>query len=308
MRSAEKIIRAARYRTGNESFTYDVATGVTSAGLAQSVFVELINDAQEHLQSRIIKVWPSLFTEFVEIPTVFQQESYDIPVELAFNSKVLSVQYSVTGQPDYYRPLDKMSVMQRNGGYGYPCGYIRTGAKLFLNPIPDTSTGKLRVAYYRRLDKLDISRGTVNGTPSGATITVDDLHEFEIDDNRYLCISGSDGQVLLRNGIVSSTTSTVITLAADVSTYLESGVVLADLAGATITVGKNSTTVSKLPEECERFLKVYVQHRIMNVNESSSSAVEDKELAKIVTDITANMADEDGDITPIYVHDYDSYY
>jgi len=307
MRSVLQIVNAARYRTGNSRFTYDSTTGETTEGLSQNVFLELMNDAQEHLQSRIIKVWPNLFIEYVEIDTVQQQEEYEMPIELAFNSKIITVQYTPNGDRQYYRPLDKRSVLERRGVYGYPHGYMRIGTKLYLHPIPDSALGKLRVAYYRRLDRLDVPRATVNGTPSAATITVTGLDAFQLSQDRYVCVSDLDGKVLLRNGKVSSSTPTTIVLAANVSTYLESGVALADLASCHVTIGKNTTTYSKLSSECERFLKVYTQHRIMNVNESSSAPLEDKELSKILLDITANMADEDGDVTPIYIHDYDSY-
>lgn len=312
MKSADEIIKSARYRTGNKDYTYDASTGNTTTGLATSVFVEVLNDAQDNLQSAMVKQWPNFFIEFTVIDLVSGTEAYELTTDVMFSSKIVSVQYTVNGDALYYQPLTAGDISDRRGYTGYPWRYFRIGKTIYINPIPDVSGAKMRVAFYRKLDDLDIKRATVSGTPSGSTITgtgsfVDD---YELSQARYICISDADGNVMLRNGIISSynTSTNVITLAAAVSTYLVSPYTLANLANGAITIGKNTTTISKLPDECERYMRVYTQKRIMTINESKTSFEEDDELRLIRSDILASFGDESRDVNPFPIYDHELMY
>jgi hypothetical protein len=257
-----------------------------------------------------LKFWPNSFIEFVEVAISASTESYDLPVEIMYSNKLVSVQYSHNGEDQYYHPLEPVHIMNRRGIEGYPTHYFRIGKSIFLQPIPQTSGATLRAAYYRRLDDLDIKRATINGTPAGAAIAVETTGGYFLDtyglvNGAYVCVTDIDGNVLLRNGRVLTFLSPTLTLADDVATYLEPGYALADLDGAFITLGKNTTTLSRLPDECERYLRVYTQKRILTVNESNSSVEEDQELKGILQDILQNYGDEDRDIVPWPVSDWE---
>ena len=309
MRSVEELVNAARYRTGNAKYTYDSASGSTTSGLATSLFLEYLNDAQDSIFSRILKLNPSLFQAEKTSSIVANQEAYTLDGRLAFGTKIISVQYSQSGNTRDYQPLDRFSVYDRRGYIGVPVGYYQRAGALYLSPIPASSVGTIRTLFYARPDRLDISRTTVSGTPSGTTITTAvSPDSYTLANSLYICISDKFGNVMLRNGVVSSFAATTLTLTANVSTYLETGYTLADLANGYITSGKNTTRFSTLPDECERYLKTYMQKRVMTTNENSASIEEDQELASIGNDILANLAEEARDTEPFPITDPDAYY
>jgi hypothetical protein len=71
---------------------------------------------------------------------------------------------------------------------------------------------------------------------------------------------------MLRNGVVSSYNAgtDVITLAANVSTYLVGTYTLANLADGYLTIGAYTTTHSKLKDVCERYLVAYMNWKALS--------------------------------------------
>lgn len=309
MRSADDLIRKARYRTGQSKYTYNSTTGET-VGTATSLFLEALNDAQDNLASRIIKLWPSLFISRKVLSVVSGTQSYSIGNRVSFGAKVISVKYSQTGQEQDYRPLSKLNQRELLGQEGTPFGYVREGDTIYLVPKPTDTSALLKVEFYQRPDSLDISRGTVNGTPFSTEISVASGDTYELTNATYVCISDRFGNVLLRNGIVDSYNSgtSKLTLEESVSDYLEDEYTLSDLDGCFITVGENTTRFSTLPNECERYLRVYMQKRIMTIKENSASIEEDQELINIRNDILSAFGEEDRDQTTWVISDWESFF
>jgi hypothetical protein len=192
-----------------------------------------------------------------------------------------------------------------------PTQYILRDGAILLNAIPNATQGAIRVNYYRELDDLDISRGTVVGTPTTHHIVTSGMDITSLPTNitnaDYVCINDKWGNCMLRNGLVASWSTPDISLAADVSTYLVGSYTLANLAGGFITFGAYSTTHSKLPDICERYIKVWMQKRAMSHGESNSSMEEDGELKTIELDILNQYADETNDIQEIPVIDEETW-
>lgn len=298
MRSLDKLITLARERTNNTNYG-------TRSGISQNLAVQFANDAQDHLQSAIVAQHPQEFTVEQEIQVTSAQETYSIDDNVFGGGKIITIWYSPTGQQrDYYR-LKPRTMFERQQQEGNdPLFYIRASGLIYLNPIPRNSSGKIKVSYYRELDWVDVVRGTVNGTPSGAVIAAQNqITPDDIGSTEYLCISDKHGNVMLYNGEISSYASNNITLAANVSTYLVDGYALADLASGKITLGKYSTTHSKLQDICERYLLVYLQKRLLNKQASNSSIVELDELKTIEADILVSFGQPTEDIYQIPVID-----
>jgi len=310
MKSVPDIILQARKRTGNEDWDYNATTGETDQGLDQSILVDAINDAQDHLQAVILETWPNQFEDQETFSIVGDQQEYTLTERAFNNGKFILVNYSGSSNAsDYDRALQWRATRDRRYYTGTPEFYTRSGNQALLSPVPKSSQGLLLITYYRELDDLDIVRAEINGTPSGANITIQattpEPDDFGLGHANYICVSDRFGNVLLYNGIVDSYSSPTITLAANVDTYLTTGTVLADLDGAHVTIGKWTTTHSKLPDGCERYLRVYVQKRALTFDESNSSLEEDAELLKIEKDIFAAFGDESKDVEEIPIVDWE---
>lgn len=296
MRKFDHQVILVRQRTKNTD--YDA-----NHGIPQQVFVELGNMAQDHLQTLIANVFSQLFITTSEISVVGSQEAYTISDRVLLSGRIIRVEYTPTGDADDYEPLERLNLLDRRPTKGTPSAYFVQNGLVFLNYIPNSSTGKIRVTYVRELDDLDVERGTVNGTPSGAVIATTSMDitssPINITNSTHICISDKFGNVMLRNGVVSSWLSPNITLAANVATYLVGSYTLANLAGGSITFGTYSTTYSKLPDNCERYLLLYMQKRILTLDESNTSVEEDMELKFIETEIVKSFGDEIRD--PMYI-------
>lgn len=299
MRKLASLILDARERTKNLDVEIDSTTGRVKQGISDDVFIRYFNNAKDHLQSAILNLNPDSFVEFEEKNLQTGVEEYTISGNVFANGKIINVECSYDGETRNYFKLEKKLYLDRDTSEGYPEFYIRRANKLLVNPIPKTSIGKLRISYYKAIDNADIKRAQVNGTPSGATITIDTpsaLESLKLSQAELLCICKNDGTPLLYNGRIASFSSPTITLEANVSTYLLDGVTLADLDNQNITLLPYSTTHYTLPDFCERYLVTYCQKRILTTDESNTSIEEDSELLKIEQDILQAYAEEDRDI------------
>lgn len=310
MKSVDEIIKKARYRTKNANFLYVPATGAYSSGISTELFLDFLNDAQDRLQSIITQVNSNLFVNYAEISLVGNQADYEVPDRVFGGTNILSVSYNSDNNSEYYTaPLSRGEPRNRAMVKGTPNYYVPYSGKIALGPIPDSSVGRIKVEYYRELDDLDIRRGQLSAAPgAGATIVLAAApvpDQYQIENSDYICISDRFGNVMMRNGVFLSYNSgtRTITLAANVSTYLVSPYTLALLDKGFITCGKYTTTHSKLPDVCERYLKTYVQKRVMTSADDTTSMEEDEELVRIENDILTTYHREDRDVRGIPIID-----
>ena len=318
MRRIDRILYSAREQSKNLDYEINSTTGATVSGISDNVFLEWADHAQDHLQAAILASYPNEFVESAIISLVGGTAEYTIPDRVFVNNKIISVEYSHSGNLSDYSPLDQGSFRDRNSNLGYPSFYIRRGKKLILNPIPNTSSGSIRVHYYKELDDLDVRRGQVNGTPSGTSIVCfgatgaapSDVEEVRFAAGEYLCICDMEGTPLLYNGLISSYNSATntFTLAANVSTYLLSGYTLANLASKFITLKAYSTTHSNLPDNCERYVQVYMQKRALSNDKQNADVTEDAELLLMERDILNSFAEDSRDILGFQIIDEDILY
>jgi hypothetical protein len=305
MKSVDSLLRKIRERTRNVSFTYDPVTGLYTEGMSTELFLDSLNDAQDHLQALLLDNDTSLFIQEDIIPIVAGTNAYTPTKKIFGNVDFISVHYNPNNNTtDFGGPMRKGNPRDVSGTTGYPSYWIPKNGQVCLYPTPNVSGGKLKVLYHFELDDLDIRRGKINATPSGAAIVLATSpvpDEYAITNGDYICVCNRWGEVLLRNGLVSSynSGSRTIALAANVSTYLVSPYALADLSGAFVTVGSNTTTQSGLPDVCERYLRVFAQKRTLTEDESNTSAEEDLELKTIEASILMSYSDENRDVEDI---------
>jgi hypothetical protein len=286
------LITQSRLQSNNTDYS-------STQGNPQSLFEVYANEAQENLQTLIINNYPEEFVEFYEVTISTQTESISVPDDIFSNNRIIAVEYSQSGDSQYYRPLPPRTVKERISSIaGYPEFYIRIGRTLYLCPIPNT--GKIRVTYYRQLDALKLSTATISGTPSGSTITTNVAIGTTPE---YVCISDRFGEVLLRNAKVSTVVTTTITVVGNVSDYLVDGYVLADLAGQYLTEGKYTTTHSKLPRICQRYLVTYMAKRALAKDSSNQAGIEDGELLRMESQILESFAQPSEDVYSIPILD-----
>lgn len=307
MRRIDQLIDLVRERTRNLNFSRD-SSGNILEGISDNLILEYLNQAQDHLQAAILAVYPNEFIAEKTPSIVANQEGYTIADRVFVNNKIVTVECRSTSNLSDYYILDQGTFRDRDTDSGWPKYYIRKGSTILLNPIPSTSQGNLRIVYYRELDDIDIRRGTISShTASATTLTALTLSttgddDIALADADYLCVNDRYGTVTMYNIPISSYASGtgVVTLVGGSFTFA-TGETIAD--SNYVTIGKYTTTHSKLPDNSERYLLLYAQKRILTTDESNTSVEEDAELIKIEQDIVNSFADESKDLEYIPILD-----
>lgn len=306
MRRIEQLITLVRERSRNSDFSTDSSTGEVLSGISTSQILQFFNEAQDQLQAAILSSYPNEFIEEATLAIIGGTEEYTIPDRVFINNKIVSVEYRRGSNLADYCPLDRLSFRDRNTMRGEPEYYIPRSGKIMVNPIPQSSQGDLRVMYYRELDDLDVRRGTVASVTYAApaltalTLSTTGDDNLALADADYLCVNDRYGNVTMYNIPVSSYDAvTGIVSIVGGSFTADTGETIA--AGSYVTIGKYTTTHSKLADNCERFLVLYAQKRLLTLDESNTSVEEDAELQQVKTDILNSYADEarDPDVIPI---------
>ena len=287
----------------------DTRNGDTEA-IATDEFVRFNNAAQRYLFGRITLTYNYAFEKVGDaITTTANEDTYSIDDNLAFGTRITTVWYRPNGianseyrlRPTPNRP-DRLIQGTR------PRYYRRRKGQIILEPAPDNANDTIVPVYERALDTLDIRRARINGTPSSTDITIDAPTAAEAAyfvENTYLCVSDAFGTPLLYNGIISSYSSNVITLTDNVSNYLQTGVALADLDNAYITLGKYTTTHSELPNEAEDYFVEWVNRKLHNIDSSEQFAETDQILTELRDTIVASYYIPDKDVKDFPVSDFD---
>lgn len=243
------------------------------------------------------------------------KEEYTVNDNLAFGMRISNVEYSPQANDKFYPiPItpDRYTQLITSGR---PRFYKRRHGSILIEPIPDTTQGVLRITYERALDKLALRAGRINGTPSGATINLNHSsygsptteNEALFIPDTYICISDAYGEPLLYNAVIQSYNSgtDVLTLTSNVENFLVSNKTLADLANGYLTLGKYTTTHSKLPNEAENFFIEWVNRKLHNVDDSDQFDETDMLLQEIANTIVASFKFPDKARKRFPIYDFD---
>lgn len=300
------IISNSREDTRNSD---DIPTSTNQVGILTASFLRYANWAQQRLQGRISKVYPFVFESQKEIDMVAGQASYSISDHVYLGTRIRKVEYSHSGNVQDYYPIPPTNPYNTYNRQGVPCSYHRRDGYIILEPTPSGAVGKIRVTYERTLDRLDIRRGTITSrTIASGQITAlsistsdDDATFIQAPISKYICVNDADGNVTMYNIPYSSYDSGTGAFTMSAHTYA-SGETAA--VGSYITVGRYTTTHSKLPEEAERYITEYISKRIFKRESSADAAQIEQELVDIENEIISSYKVADKDIKPIPMVDY----
>jgi len=298
MRRLDYLVTDARLATENEDFSDTV-------GIDDEEFIRFFNEAQTRIHSLISQQHSAIFLKDTITNIVANQESYSLPSDCLLGNKVAQVEYSHDGNTDNYVPLKPTFLKNRNSNSGEPLNYIRRSGTILLSPVPDTSTGTLRITYIEKPRSLDIRRGSISSfTDSGTQITAitlnvstDTVDSTAVGKDNFLCVVDRAGAIQMADIEYDSIDAStgVVTLTSN-HTY-SSGEALA--AGDYIVVGKNTSTHSELADFVERYLLAYVSWKILKRDSSADYSEQQEELAQLEKEIIDSYADISDDIYEI---------
>lgn len=273
------------------------------------------NYAQEMLQSKIAKKYPDIFLVTEEQLIVANQKSYTPTGNLYKGCRIRRVRYnqSTTDERSWYRLKPISAYEVEYARTGYPKSYYRENGSVIIHPFPDTATGRIEIQFEKQINKLDLRRAQVNGTPSGAIIDLTSSSfgaptaatEARFVKNTYVSVVDAFGTPLMRNGLISSydAASDALTLAANVSTYLLTGVTLAALADGYLVIGKWASTHSELSNDCERYVAEYTTQRLYKRDSSNDAGIITDEMKEMEKDIVDGYKIPDKDPKPLPIFD-----
>lgn len=284
MKRVDQIITKVRRRTDNEDYS-------DTEGLAQDEFAEFIDEAQADLQATILSEIPncSLFDTSVDVDLVASQRAYDLATSSYRpfgGNMVRMVEFKPTASSQDYYPLQLASLFELAvTNLNYPSAYDIRDGQVLLSPVPSSAIGNLRITYPRELDRLDIRRAQVTSativTTSYTTITLeaDPVPDSILEDeDYYICINDAYGNVVYYNIPVVSFDSSTRVLTLDTGVLTANGSIS---AGDWVTFDKYSTTTSKLPDNCERYLIAYGIWKGLKRDSSVDSSEQQQELVAI---------------------------
>lgn len=272
-------------------------------GITDQEIVVMFNQAQDRLVSKIIAVYPNIFVEEEVLSSVDGQEAYDIPSRAFADNRLQSVEYTAdSSRNDYFKLVRSTRLSRDSDTTGLPVRYFRRNNKVYLSPMPDSSTGKIRLSYVRRANDLDIKRSIVKAvTVAGGAITALTAEFTGYDlltlsqNFDYLCIVDFDGNTKVANIPFSSinTVNGVVTIQTTTHTLAAGeSVALNDV----IVGGKWASTHTELPEVCDRYLTQFVIWKLFKRDSSDDSKQAAQELAMIEEDIIESYSDTEEDV------------
>lgn len=304
MRNLELLISQSRRNTENTDFS-------DTTGISNADFIDWANQGQERLQSLLTAVSSDLFEAEKEVQMVSGQEGYDIPDDAYLKNRLVFLEFTETGNARDYFALKKGRLRERvNGIPSTPSVYIRRGSQILLQPTPDSSAGKLRITYQKRLPRLDIRQAKVASvSTSGSSITSLTLSTSELltSDSREALLEEGYFSVIDKDGIVKMKKVPVLDI------DLTTGVVTLDTfsfeSGETIAAnnylvrGPFTTTHSQLPDTCERYLVAYMDWKALKKDSNTDSGEQTVELQTIEKDIVESFAEPDADVNYVPIID-----
>lgn len=299
-RLVDHIITDIRNHTENTDFSDTI-------GIADSEFLRFLNDAQYRIHSLITQQHPSVFLEEKEQSVTSGVESYSLPYNVHMGNKISNIEFSPTSLAKDYYPLKRSTLKHRyNGSEGDPDYYIRKSGTVLLNPIPSSSTGKLRFTYVKSIPRLDIRRASVSSVTldsSALTITTlflnvsTDTIDSEVSKHTRFCLVDAEGNIKMKNVYVDSINTTTGEVTVNSSFVYESGESIA--VGDYLVAGANSSTHSILDDSVERYLIAYCAAKIFHRDSSADMQAQGDELSSMEDDIVSGYADISDDIMEI---------
>lgn len=314
---SDRLITHIRAITEN-----DIAN--SSTDITDEEILQYLNEAQYHIQNRIIRQNPNVFLTETITSAVANQEEYTINSNAVLENKIVSIEYTdnySASRPVYWKLKAGSSRDRISNISGIPTTYYRrdklstTTGSFIVSPAPSNSVGAFRVVYAQKVDKLDLRRGIVSAVTlntSALTVTaltldisgLPPIDSTELANHEYFCMVNKHGVMQMRNleflvdGETSiNTTTGAVSLASNF--VYSSGETIA--VGDYLIAGKDSTTHSQLPEDIERYLIQFAAYKMFKRDSSNDIGVQIQELQQLEQEIIQayQEIDEESGIIPI---------
>lgn len=293
MRKAELLILQSRKATENQEFT-------ATAGIQDDEFLEYLNNGQEEIHSILQSTFPSILTAYKVTQAIVQQEAYAMPRDLYLGTRIDMIEYSCSGRDQDYYLLKKGQLKERlNTQAGNPAFYIRRGNEILIQPKPQQS-GLIRWSYQRAIPKLDVRRGTV----LAVTLSTDQITALTLDPTQllqtealleqgFITIVSGNGVIQMRSIPIDAidATSGVVTVSPGFRFQPGEAIAVGDVACR----GEFASTVSQLPDVCEKYLLEYCNLRIMIRDSQTDSSEVSGVLKKVEETLRLAYSEPDND-------------
>lgn len=311
MRRAEQLITQMRRGTENERVP---GTSGTADGISDEDFLQALNAGQERIESMIIKTFEKVFAK-TKVFSV-QKGIADIPMpkDIFTVHHVILAEFTTTGQERDYYILDRIKPIERRSFEGTPTGYCPFSNTIILSPIPDTSIGtSLRLTYNEKKPRIDKRRALVDtavldtGARTITSLTLSTTSDITFDpaeftEQDYICINDRDGNILMEGIPINSVDSSGVVTVAPGFVYQVGETIP---GGSYVVLGDRSTTTSKLPDTCEKYLLAYGEWKIFKRDSSSDASEALAELQMMEQDIVDSFALISGDVDQIPIVNLD---
>lgn len=290
MNRVSNLILDAREETKNTDST-------DTSGIADSIFLRHLNDAQTRIFSLITHSHPHVFDKTVELPMISGIASYNIPVDCFMDNKVSDVKYSIEAIRESWQQVYLSTIKQDvTRVAAQPVEYYRQSGKIVLMPPPQNG-GTLRLTYTQKMPKMDLPRATVlSVTLDPTTKTITDLTldpNLPLDstilnrDNK-LTIVDEDGNITMSAIKFTdiNTASGVVTVSPSF-TYQEGETII---VGSSVVSGPYSSTHFQMNDYVERYLVTYTSMMIMKREFSQEMPNQNAILASMEEEIVGSYA------------------
>lgn len=306
MRNIELLINASRRATENQEYN-------ATAGIQNEEFLQYFNDGQEEIHSILNNMFPRILMAQKIMQTYQNQEGYDIPSNCYLGTRIDFVEYSQDGTSDNYYPLKSGTLKERlNGSQSNPSFYIRSGTQLLLQPVPQQSNATLRVTYQKAIPRLDLERATVKTVvldtlnKSITSLVFDPAVNLDKDallEEGYITIVDSDGVIQMQSiPVTAISVAGVVTVKPGFVYQTGESIAVGNVACR----GKYSSTISQLPDICEKYMLEYCNTRILIRDSSTDQDSTATLLAKIQNTLQTAFAEPGND--PDYIPILDGQY
>jgi hypothetical protein len=235
---------------------------------------------------------------------------YDLPDDSYLDNRISNAWFSITGSARERKLLKAGSLRERSfTEVGVPSIYIRSGGKIILSPVPQTTIANgLFINYVRTLNKLDTRRGeietvtTLDNTITSLKLNINTTFEpsFILDDC-FLSVVDKCGDVKMRRVPVADINQSTGDITLEPGFEFEDGESIS--AGDYVVSGKFATNRSELPDMCERYLLQYCNWKILKRDSSNDSMEQTEELVNMRAEIVETFKQVDDDNKTITIDD-----
>ena len=270
----------------NESDTTD------DNSLTDAILIRYMSDAQKTIQNIVFQAdkLNNVFTQWATITADSSALVYDLPVDVYAENSIIAV-HAIDSRGRLVRRYDKGGFGERSAGWQYSL----KNRQIVLTTYP---TNDILISYNYRYPTMQKRLCPIVSVAS-QVVTVgtvaSDLTAFDTLDE-YVSVVDKYGSQIARGLYIDAYSNPSLTLEGDLTSITSDHF---------LVLGKDASTHSDLPEECEPYLKEFVKRKIyahINSTKLKDTAVftaEEKE------DIAELFADKNSDVEYPFITDTD---